>query len=62
MGKTLKAIRWTVGEIIRPALAIWTVCGGRERRRKKMEARILDAILANLTRNEPMHLQEKDPR
>ena len=32
------------------ALAIWTVCGGRERRRKKLEARILAAICANLTR------------
>ena len=62
MGKALKAIRWAVAEFLRPLLAIWTVCGGRERRRKKMEARILAAIIANMTRNEPMHLQEKDPR
>ena len=54
MGNVLKAARWALEELIRPALAVWTVCGGRERRRKKMEARILDAIIANLTRNEPM--------
>ena len=59
----LKSIRWAVGELIRPVVAVWAVCGGRERRRKKIEARILDAICANLTRNEPMHLyNRKDPR
>ena len=42
---------------------MWAICGGRERRRKKMEARILNAIIENMTRNEPMpHLTKKDPR
>ena len=59
-GNMLKSIRWAVGELIRPLLAIWTVCGGRERRRKRVEARILAAIIDNMTRTGPMpHLQDK---
>ena len=58
MGKVRRVARSALKELIRPALAIWAVCGGRERRRKKLEARIMDAIVANMTRNR----QEKDPR
>ena len=57
MGKVRRVARSALEELIRPALAIWALCGGRERRRKRMEARIMDAILDNLTRNEP-YLQE----
>ena len=58
----LESMKHAADMLRRAVSAVWALCGGRERRRKKLEARILDAILANMTRNEPMHLQLKDPR
>ena len=68
MGKVRKTTEWALREFLRPVVAVWALCGGRERRRKKLEARIIAAIIDGMGRNEPMpsltkpNLHEKDPR
>ena len=65
MGKALTVGKWALREFLGPLVAVWAVFGGRERRRKRLEDRIITAMLDGMTKNEPMpHLQikEKDPR
>ena len=57
----LESMKHAADMLRRAVSAVWAL-GGRERRHRERERRIIDAILANLNRNEPMpHLQEKDP-
>ena len=58
----LESMKHAADMLRRAVSAVWGL-GGRERPRREQERHIIDAILANLNRNEPMtHLIEKDPR
>ena len=58
----LESMKHAADMLRRAVSAIWAL-GGRERRHRERERRLIDAILADLNRNEPMtHLQEKGPR
>ena len=58
----LESMKHAADMLRRAVSAVWAL-GGRERRHREQERRLIDAILANLNRNEPLtHHIEKDPR